>query len=187
MDSLIVASSSARRHDLLKRMGLGFSVVHPDMDERPRPSEAPADLARRLAAGKALSVPCGPGQLILAADTVVSYCGTGMGKPRDSLEAEQMLRKLSGSWHEVITAVAIRSDDQTLLDHLVSRVRFRDLLSSEIQSYATIAEPLEAAGGYAIQGQAAKFIDRLIGSYTNVVGLPMQLTWLLLNKIGSGQ
>lgn len=187
MKSLIVASSSVRRHDLLNRLGIDFRVVNPDVNETPMRDEVPRDLARRLAETKSLSVACERRQLILAADTVVNYRGRALGKPRDSIEAEEMLCKLSGSWHEVITAVAVRAVDERIVAHRISRVRFRELLGTEIREYAKTNEPLEAAGGYAIQGEAAKFIECLIGSYTNVVGLPMELARRLLWKIGIGQ
>lgn len=188
MDSvtLVLASGSPRRLQLLASLGLDCEVSPVDIDETPRPGEPPEAYARRLAAEKAaLAVTRqAPGRLVLAADTVVAIGGEILGKPADPADAARMLRRLSGRSHAVYTAVAASRDGATSLRLASSEVTFRTLLSDEIDAYVATGEPLDKAGAYGIQGLAAIFVTRLCGSYSGVVGLPLCETAELLGGFG---
>jgi len=146
-------------------------------------------LARRLAAAKAESgfaslVPCGA-VVVLGADTIVVSDGRILGKPHDSATAEAMLARLSGCTHEVLSAVALAAPSAATAVRLsTSRVRFRTVSAAERRAYCTTCEPLDKAGGYAIQGRAAAFIEYLEGSYSGVMGLPLCETAVLLAAVG---
>lgn len=175
--TLILASASPRRRELLTCLDVRFEVVPAVLDETPRPGEAPEALTKRLALAKALTVGTGAGAPVLAADTVVTVAGQILGKPSDVSGAEQMLALLSGTDHRVITGVALlRPDDGRNCCVCVSRVWFRPLSDEEIRKCAAAPEALGAAGAYAIQGTAAACLARLVGSYSNVVGLPLAET-----------
>ena len=188
MDSvtLVLASGSPRRLQLLASLGLECEVSPVDIDETPRPGEAPADYARRLAAEKAAVAVTrqAPGRLVLAADTVVAIGAEILGKPVDPADAVRMLRRLSGRSHAVHTAVAASRDGATSLRLASSEVTFRTLRSHEIDAYVATGEPLDKAGAYGIQGLAAIFVTRLCGSYSAVVGLPLCETAELLGSFG---
>ena len=188
MDSvtLVLASGSPRRLQLLASLGLECEVSPVDIDETPRPGEAPADYARRLAAEKAAVAVTrqAPGRLVLAADTVVAIGEEILGKPADPADAARMLRRLSGRRHAVHTAVAASRDRATSVRLSSSEVTFRTLLSHEIDAYVATGEPLDKAGAYGIQGLAAIFVTRLSGSYSGVVGLPLCETAELLGGFG---
>ena len=174
MKRLVLASASPRRRELLGRLGLEFEVRPAAVDETPRLGEDPEALALRLARAKALASAAGrSGERVLGADTVVARDASILGKPANATEAEQMLETLSGGEHRVVTGLALAADGAVAEACVVSRVWFRSLLPEEIARYAADGEPLDAAGGYAIQGGAAGFISRVVGSYTNVVGLPL--------------
>ncbi|MDN5865118.1 MAG: Maf family protein [Gammaproteobacteria bacterium] len=179
---LILASASARRRELLARLDLRFRVQPADVDETPRFGESPEALALRLARAKAGAI--GADEPVLAADTVVAMDDEALGKPRDAREAESMLTRLSGREHRVVTALALRHAG--VLDHatVVTRLWFRTLAARESQGYAARPEVLDAAGAYAIQHGAAPFLTRLVGSYSNVVGLPLAETAALLRLAG---
>jgi septum formation protein len=184
--TLVLASGSPRRRQLLASIGLECQVSPADIDESPRPGEAPADYARRLAAEKAAAAVgrVGPGPLVLAADTVVALGDEILGKPVDAADAARMLRRLSGRVHEVHTAVAASRDGNTSFRLSSSEVTFRILRDAEIEAYVATGEPLDKAGAYGIQGLAAVFVTRLAGSYSGVVGLPLCETAELLQGHG---
>lgn len=171
-----------RRRELLARLGVDFGVAPSDVDEAPFGGERAPALAARLAAAKARAAPgAGP---VLAADTVVAVNQAILGKPADATEAARMLQRLAGREHEVVTAVALRSGTDVDIDTACTRVWFRPVPDAERDAYAAGSEPLDAAGGYAIQGAAAAFVTRVVGSYTNVVGLPLGTTARLLARAG---
>jgi septum formation protein len=175
---LVLASASPRRRELLARLGVHFSVQPADVDETPRTEETPEALAARLAAAKARALQTETP--VLAADTVVAVGDTALGKPGDAAEAAAMLAKLSGREHRVVTALALHYRSKLESVTVVTRLWFRALGDAERLAYARQPEVLDAAGAYAIQQGAAPFLVRLVGSYTNVVGLPMRETVQLL-------
>lgn len=186
MSRLILASTSPRRAELLRQIGVDFEQRAIEVDESPRPGEVAAETALRLAVAKAGAgrTLAGPGQAVLAADTLVSVDGEALGKPRDRDNFLAMLRRLSGRRHEVYTAVALAWDDETKAFLSVSHVDFRPLLEDEVATYWDTGEPVDKAGGYAIQGRAAVFITRLEGSFSGVMGLPLFETAELLRQAG---
>lgn len=169
---LVLASSSPRRSALLKAIGYDFVVRVADVDETPLPDERAEALVLRLAQLKARTVPCGPGELVLAADTTVACDGEIMNKPEDNAEAARMLRRLSGRAHDVFTGVTLRcgGGEETFVERTV--VWFAPLSDDDIAWYVASGEPLGKAGAYGIQGRASRFVTRIEGSYPNVVGLP---------------
>lgn len=190
---LILASSSPRRLALLQAAGLAFEQAVPDIDETPLPAETCKALVARLATAKARAVATAlaprPGApeapaLILAADTVVSLDGALMGKPRDRQEGARLLRALSGRTHEVLTGFALLGPDDSVCQVVATQVSFRPLTAKEIDAYWDTGEPQDKAGGYGIQGQGRRFVARLEGSYTNVVGLPMEALGAQLRRQG---
>jgi len=185
---LLLASRSPRRRQLLRQLGLEFEVIDVAIDERPAPAEAPFDYVPRLAAAKARAAWSAlarrAGRILLAADTSVICDDAILGKPRDAEHALAMLARLSGRSHEVLTAVAL-ADEQGLQTALsASRVSFRELSETEIRAYWRTGEPCDKAGAYAIQGLGACFVERLAGSYSGVMGLPLFETAALLHRAG---
>lgn len=181
MERLILASASPRRRELLSRLGLEFDVHPAGIDETPLGRETAGALAVRLARSKAQAVAAvWPGCRVLGADTVVALAGGLLGKPADAEEARRMLEALSGAEHRVLTGLAFAAAGAVREACVVSRVWFRKLDAREIACYAAQDEPLGVAGSYAIQGGAAAFVSRLVGSYTNVVGLPLAAAARLL-------
>lgn len=184
-DSILLASASPRRRELLAQIGVRHAVRPADVDETPRPGEPPAVYVGRVAAAKADAVWASScGTPVLAADTSVVLGAELFGKPADQNEGLRMLRALSGRTHEVLTAVAIRSEHGLAAALSVSDVTFRALDEDECLRYWQTGEPLGKAGGYAIQGLAATFITRLAGSYSGVMGLPLAETATLLADAG---
>jgi septum formation protein len=185
-DRLLLASASPRRRALLAAVGLACDVQPVGVDERPRPHEAADETARRLALSKARAARRrAGGRTILAADTVVVVDGCALGKPEDRDEARAMLRRLSGRWHEVVTAIAlITADGRERVDHARTGVRFAELDDDEIERYTAGQEPFDKAGAYGIQGAAAWFVEEVRGSVTNVVGLPLELVRALGRAAG---
>ena len=178
---LILASSSPRRAELLAAAGIPFEVVAVDVDESVVRLEPPGDHVRRLAREKATAAFTDyPDRVVLGADTIVLVGGEMMGKPRDEADAVRMLRLLSGREHEVLTGLAILSKRTTVVEVARTRVWFNPMHEGEIVEYVASGEPLDKAGAYGIQGRGAKFIDRIQGSYSNVVGLPVALVYRLL-------
>jgi septum formation protein len=174
---LVLASKSPRRQQILRDAGIPFIVRPSDVPEERRPDEAPLDYVRRLAEEKAFAVTLGADEVILGADTVVVVAGQVLEKPRDALDARRMLALLSGREHEVMTGICLRTEGQKIADAVTTRVRFVTLTPDELDAYVASGEPMDKAGGYAIQGLASKFIDRIDGCYFNVVGLPVALVY----------
>jgi len=178
---LILASNSPRRGELLTAAGIPFEAVSVEVDESFLKLEPPGDHVRRLAAAKAQAVFANhPNAIVLGADTIVLIGGEMMGKPRDNDDAIRMLRLLSGREHEVLTGLAIVSREQTVVEVARTRVWFNPMTEEEIADYVASGEPADKAGAYAIQGIGSRFIDRIQGSYSNVVGLPVALVYRLL-------
>jgi septum formation protein len=177
---LILASSSPRRAELLAAAGIAFEMVKVEVDESMQRLEPPGDHVRRLAREKAeAALRDHPDRVVLGADTVV-LGGEMMGKPRDAADAVRMLRLLSGREHEVLTSVALVSKRGAVIEVSRTRVWMNPLTDAEIAEYVATGEPLDKAGAYGIQGLGSKFIDRIQGSYPNVVGLPVALVYRLL-------
>jgi len=171
--SLILASASPRRQELLARVGLRFAVTAAQVDENLLPSEGAKAAAQRLAGLKARAVERRPGQAVLAADTLVVLGPDILGKPADAFQAAEMLRLLSGREHQVVTGFCLRDDQGQASGLGLSIVRFRELRPAEIAAYVASGEPLDKAGAYAVQGLGAALVSEVGGSYTNVVGLPL--------------
>ena len=183
---LILASASPRRAEILRSAGLQFSVISSAVDETPVPGESPQDLVRRLALAKAELVAAralGPA-IVIAADTVVVLESAILGKPRTSEDARQMLEKLSGRTHSVMTGVAlIRLPDVERREFVeATQVHFASIAKDEIVKYLASGEPFDKAGAYAIQGLGGRFIPRIDGCYFNVVGLPVPLVYRMLQE-----
>lgn len=196
--NIYLASRSARRREILKQMGVNFEMLllregpgrEADFDETALPGEAPRNYAVRLARLKAHAGWMRLEQRrlmrhpVLAADTTVALGSEILGKPKDGEDAVAMLKRLSGSTHQVFSAVAIEYNDRFEAALSVSEVRFRTLNDDEIRRYVATGEPFDKAGGYGIQGRAGMFIEHLTGSYTGVVGLPLFETSQLLASFG---
>ncbi len=177
---LILASRSPRRSELLLAAGFEFTVRNADVDETPLPGETPRDCVRRLAEMKARAVAGGSDEMILGADTIVVADGKMMGKPGSPAEAVSMLRRLSGKRHDVMTGVCLLGAGILLVDVASTAVWFAPLRENEIEDYVASGEPGDKAGAYAIQGVGARFIERIDGSYSNVVGLPVAMIYAWL-------
>jgi len=180
---LILASSSPRRAELLAAAGYRFEVAPQAVDETVRPGEAPEAYVVRVAWEKVHGMCRKSGSIVIGADTVVVIDGEILGKPRDDRDAADMLKRLSGRTHEVLTGVVLRGD-QLVSDLARTAVRFLPLTEAEIGWYVASGEPRDKAGAYAIQGLASRFVDRIDGSYSNVVGLPIALVSRLLRRLG---
>jgi septum formation protein len=183
---LILASASPRRAELLTSAGFAFDIVPADVDESLLPREQPASYALRVAVAKAtaISAVVEDESVVLAADTVVVIGDRILGKPVDDSDARSMLQLLSGAVHTVLTAVVLRGGVEQRSAVVVTRVHFRPLLDGEIDWYLATGEPAGKAGAYAIQGRAARFIDWIDGSWSNVVGLPIATVDQLLSELG---
>jgi septum formation protein len=213
---LVLASASPRRQDLLRNAGILFSAQPADIDETPLPGESARDCAERLAQEKALAVwRDRPHDVVLGADTIVVVDGTILGKPADSADAARMLRLLSGRVHRVITGVCVvqavagrqspgasesaakdlaasgikvlRSDNRELRTASeTTLVTMNEWTDHEIRDYVASGEPMDKAGAYAIQGRASRWIPRIEGDYSNVVGLPVALVYRMLSQLRQG-
>jgi septum formation protein len=187
-DFVYLASASPRRSELLRQIGVRFVVRPAHIPETRAPGETPSAYVGRIAAAKAGAVSTGLGDAerapVLAADTAVVLDGRVLGKPADPAEAAAMIAELSGRTHVVLTAVALHCGDgaEALLNR--SEVRFRATTAEERGAYSNTAEPYDKAGGYAIQGRAALFVEHLSGSYSGVMGLPLFETGTLLARCG---
>ena len=180
---LILASKSPRRKELLKQIGIPFVVVVSDAEEVSGNSWTPAALvienAKRKARAVAEKYPDSP---VLGADTVVSLEGKIFGKPKDKDEARKMLTALSGKMHEVTTGLALINRNEIRTTSVTTKVFFDTMTKADIDAYIATDEPMDKAGAYAIQGKAARFIEKIEGSYSNVVGLPLNA----LIQLGKG-
>lgn len=183
---LILASASPRRRELLSLFGLDFDIEPAHIDEAVHPDEAPEAYVRRMAGEKALAVHGRfESHFVLGSDTVVVVDGECLGKPVDDHEARDMLRRLSGREHRVLSAVAVIGPDGASRERLsVTRVEFAELSAAWIERYVASGEPHDKAGAYGIQGAAGIAVRSLTGSYTGVVGLPLFETGELLREAG---
>ena len=179
---IVLVSQSPRRSELLTCAGLQFVTRPAEVDETVRPGEIPESYVKRVARQKAIAVDPGPGEIVLAADTVVVIGSEILGKPADPHDAARMLKLLSGHKHRVLTGICLRRAKETKVDRAVTNVWFTRLSAEEIADYVASGEPMDKAGAYAIQGLASKFVERIDGSYTNVVGLPIELVYKHLRK-----
>lgn len=182
---VILASTSPRRRSLLELLLPDFTCEAPDVDERLKVEETPRSYVSRLAIMKAFAVEA-PGALILGADTTVTVGASVLGKPRDREHATHMLSLLSGRSHEVLTAVAARCDDVIESCIVSTIVTFVELSPQNIAGYLDTPEPWDKAGAYAIQGRGGVFVQRIEGSYSSVVGLPLAETRALMASFGVG-
>jgi septum formation protein len=187
---LILASASPRRAELLRKAGLTFTVRHANIDETVHHGEDARSYVRRMAEAKASAIlgHAGQGSVVLGADTVVVVDDRILGKPRHRADAREMLANLSGRCHLVLTGVCLAMLDgsQATLrtDVVQTTVEFVPLTDQELDWYVASGEPFDKAGGYAIQGLASRFITRIDGSYSNVVGLPVALVYALCREAG---
>jgi septum formation protein len=194
--TLILASSSPRRQELLRQAGIAFQVHAAHINEDQIADEKPLEYALRLAREKAQAVAAHyPQSYVLGADTIVVVAGEVLGKPQDHSDAARMLRLLSGRGHEVTTAVSLLAPDAVAPGTVApgtrmetractTKVYFRELTEDEIQQYVASGEPMDKAGAYAIQGGASRWTDRIEGEWSNVVGLPLSLVTDLLRTNG---
>jgi septum formation protein len=181
---LILASASPRRAELLRAAGFEFDVLAAGVDESIRSGESPQAYVRRLAAEKSAAVLTADA-IVLGADTTVVVDGEMLGKPRDDDEAADMLRRLSGRTHDVMTGVSIRCGAHEVGRVETTAVYFSLLTDDDVAWYVASGEGRDKAGGYAIQGLASRFIPRIDGSYSNVVGLPITCVRELLTEISN--
>jgi len=183
---LILASASPRRRDLLEGAGIAFEVIPADIAEERRRAEQPIAFASRLAAEKARAVAerVGPEPMrrVLGADTIVVLDDSILGKPRDARHAREMLARLTGRSHEVVTAIALVCSDslEAEVRAVTSRVRMRAADPDELRDYVATGESLDKAGAYALQGGGRRFVEQVEGSESNVIGLPLDETLELL-------
>ena len=184
--ALILASASPRRQELLREAGIVFEIHPAHVNEEQRADEPPLDYALRLAREKAQAVAQHyPQSYVLGADTIVVVDGEVLGKPRDAADAARMLRLLSGRGHQVTTGVSlVHPNGHTDTRFATTQVYFRELTKDEIQQYVAGGEPMDKAGAYAIQGGASRWTDRIVGEFSNVVGLPLSLVAEMLRTSG---
>jgi septum formation protein len=180
---LVLASQSPRRAEILRQAGIPFMIRVAPVDETPLPGEHPEEYVQRLAESKAQAVSAGHGEVVLGADTTVVIGGEMLAKPEDAADARRMLSLLAGRRHEVITGICLRRDGRSVCDLAITQVWFGPMSGADIEAYVASGEPMDKAGGYAIQGLASKFIERIEGCYFNVVGLPISLVYRRLSGL----
>lgn len=174
---LILASQSPRRSELLKTAGIPFQISPANVDETPTQGEQPENYVKRIAEMKAIAAPTSGDDIALGADTTVIIDDAMLGKPKDAADAARMLGLLSGRRHEVVTGICLKGSGKLVGDWALTRVWFAPLSDAEIAEYVATGEPMDKAGAYAIQGLGSKFVERIDGSYDNVVGLPVALVY----------
>lgn len=183
MSDLILASGSPRRRDLLLQLGLDFEICVANIDETVHGDEHASDYVQRLAAEKAAYIATQySGAFVLGADTCLSVMGEIVGKPQSKQHAFEIWQRLAGRYHDVFTGICICIDGKTYVDLVQTRVKFAQLSLDEMHRYWASGEPADKAGAYAIQGLGAQYIPEIIGSYSNVVGLPLYETHQLLQQ-----
>jgi septum formation protein len=181
LTKLILASGSPRRSEILTSVGWEFEKIVADIDETELEGELPENYVKRLAKEKAEAVAnLHPNRTVLGADTTVVINQQIIGKPVDLDDARRMLRLLSGNWHEVLTGVAVVKNGEKRVGIQSTKVKFAELSEAEVEYLVTHGEPLDKAGAYAVQAQAALFIEGIEGDYWNVVGLPISLVYDLV-------
>jgi septum formation protein len=182
--TLVLASASPRRSELLRNAGISFVVEPAHVPEQPLPNERPLVYAQRLACDKARAVFARhPDAVVLGADTIVVADEHLLEKPRDAEDAARMLRLLSGRAHQVVTGVCLMSAGFVQTEAEITEVRFSSLSESEIANYVATGEPMDKAGAYAIQGVASRWVERIDGCYFNVVGLPVPHVYRMLRRL----
>ncbi len=187
MTRVFLASTSPRRKELLAQLGVDFDVISIEVDETPHQFEKPVDYVQRVTKDKAQA-----GQrnltdsaaIVVAADTSVIVNETILGKPDSLSQAKEMLKMLSGHTHQVLTAVAVASSMGVSIKLNTSTVTFAEISEDELDWYVATNEGMDKAGSYAVQGLAARFIERIEGSYSGIMGLPLRETGLLLERAG---
>lgn len=185
MVSLILASQSPRRRELLRQAGYDFRVLPANVPEAPEPGESAAGYVKRLARQKAEKVAAeAPDAIVLGADTTVVRDGIILEKPADAADAARMLRHLSGGEHDVFTGICLIGQGKVVSEVALTRVWFCDLSQEDIAAYVATGEPMDKAGAYGIQGYASRFVDRIEGCYFNIVGLPVSLVFQSLKQFG---
>ncbi|HAN22120.1 MAG: septum formation protein Maf [Clostridiales bacterium GWF2_36_10] len=186
--SIILASKSPRRREILKNAGYVFTVMEADTEENVPDLLSPSEAVIEIALQKALYVKeklSTNNSIIIAADTMVFKNGILMGKPKDSEDAYYMLKQLSGDWHEVYSGYCIMSDEQKFTGCEITSVKFRTVLDKEINEYIRSGEPFDKAGAYGVQDRASTFVERIEGDFFNVMGLPICRISQILNTIAS--
>ena len=171
--TLILASASPRRKELLEKFGVPFVIRAADIDETMDAARSPYDEVGRVSRLKAMATPREADDILIAADTIVVCEDKVLGKPRDEAEAAQMLRLLSGRDHQVMTGCTVLRGENCVTFTEVTDIHFRELSEKEIAKYVATGEPMDKAGSYGIQGGAALFCERMVGDYYNVMGLPV--------------
>ena len=170
---LILASQSPRRKELLEKLKIPFIIRVSGADESMDPFVPPEDEVARLSYGKAMAIDRQPEDIVIAADTIVVLDGRVLGKPADEADALDMLQRLSGRSHQVMTGVTVLRGERAITHTEITHVHFRHLTREEMQRYVATGEPMDKAGSYGIQGGAALFCERMVGDYYNVMGLPV--------------
>ena len=181
--NVILASQSPRRKELMGLFRIPFTVCVPQADETMDPALSPADAVGQVSRRKALAVPRGREDVVIAADTIVVCCGQILGKPRDTEDARRMLRLLSGRDHQVMTGMTVLRGDRCTVCTEITDIHFRPLTDREIDAYIATKEPMDKAGSYGIQGGAALFAEGMRGDYYNVMGLPVCRLGQILREI----
>ena len=174
--SFILASASPRRRELLRSLGLKFSIIPADVNEEYLDGESPREHVRRLSLNKAMAIAQkNPDAWVLGADTIVVIDGLILGKPKNKKQAREMLERLSDRQHNVFTGFTLAHNANKVYKTKViqSAVKFKKISEEEMEWYVSCDEPYDKAGGYAVQGKGAYFIKSIRGSYTNVIGLPL--------------
>lgn len=183
LPKLVLASGSPRRAEIMRSVGWDFIKDVPDIDESERAGESPEDYVQRLAREKVEAISVShQDEIVLGADTTVVIDGEIIGKPVDVADARRMIGLLSGNWHEVLTGVAIVRDGRSSVGLQRTKVKFASLNDDEIDFLVEKGDPLDKAGAYAVQAQAALFIEAIEGDYWNVVGLPISLVYRMIRE-----
>ncbi|MGD0486228.1 MAG: nucleoside triphosphate pyrophosphatase [Syntrophorhabdales bacterium] len=184
-NAIVLASESTRRVDILRTLGISFSIMPPGIDEHRKPYESPKDYVLRIAYEKARKVgDLFPDKWIIGADTVVVHKGKVLGKPKADEDAVAMLKRLRANWHKVFTGYCILNASKQIVyqDVAETKVFIKDLTDDEIAKYVGTSEPFDKAGSYAVQGRGGYMVKEIKGSYSNVVGLPIcEITEALLS------
>jgi septum formation protein len=182
---IVLASGSPRRKEILASLGLRFEARVSNVDESLLPGEDPFDAAERLACAKAGAAAVGaPEAFVVAADTLVVLASVALGKPKDRGDVRRMLAALAGRAHDVVTGVACAHGGRIVSGRETTRVVFAPMSPAEIEAYAATGEPDDKAGAYAVQGIGGLFVERVEGSSSNVVGLPVRLLYRLARELG---
>lgn len=185
-NAIVLASESTRRVDMLRTLGISFSIIPPDIDERKKKEETIREYVLRIASEKARKVGTHfPDKWVIGADTIVVHRGRVLGKPKTEANAMEMLKALRGKWHKVYTAYCIlnTSKNVSFQDVVETKVFIKDLTDEEIRRYINTSEPFDKAGSYAVQGKGGFMVKEIKGSYSNVVGLPIcEIAEVLLSQ-----